>query len=103
MEIEGKKKEMTRSAKNPKNTLTIVCTHIFERTRPALYVSRADGDWVVLCGDRHPDDPDQYRVVGIGHLLSDDPQLQEVLDLSPGEEAERETCDSAWLRTWADT
>lgn len=75
------------------------CIHVFGGERPALYVTRADGDWSVLCGEPHPDEPGYYRVVGIGHLVERDARLAEVLDLAPEEEAERTDAESLWVRS----
>lgn len=76
-----------------------VCTHVFNAERPVLLVSREDGDWCFLCGDLHPNDASAYRVVGIGHVLERYEDLIEVLDLKPGQEAERATPGASWIRT----
>lgn len=76
-----------------------VCTHAFQRLRPVLYVTRPDGDWCFLCGDEHPDQAAFYRVVGMGHVLTEDPALAEVFDLAPSEEAERASVTSVWKRS----
>lgn len=76
-----------------------VCTHVFNRTRPVLLVSRADGDWSLLCGDIHTNDAASYRVVGIGHVLAHDPSVQSVMDLQPEWEAERASVAGDWIRT----
>ena len=76
-----------------------VCIHVFEQTKPVLLVSRGDGDWCFLCGDEHPNDAKFYRVVGIGHVLERYPDLKEVLDLKPDEEAERSAPGESWIRT----
>lgn len=83
----------------PYETKTYVCTHVLDRSRPVLYVTRPDGDWCALCGDEHPDDASAYRVVGIGHVLDYDPSVAEVLDLRPNQEAEREAVGEPWARS----
>jgi hypothetical protein len=76
-----------------------VCIHIFDEVVPVLLVCHdADGDWSLLCGAVHDDNADQYRVVGIGHLLERDPSLLETMDLGPGWEAERRARQSPWVR-----
>ena len=49
-----------------------ICSHMFENTRPVLYVSKEGGDWQFLCGqtDHGEENP---HVVGIGHLIDRDP------------------------------
>jgi hypothetical protein len=66
-----------------------VCVHVFDGSRPVLYVTRPDGSWCFLGGDDHPDEGAAYRVVGIGHVIERDTSLREVLDLEPNQEAER--------------
>ena len=82
----------------PGNLKSYVCICVFEGRKPVLYVTRADGDWCALCGDDHPQEAAYYRVVGLGHVVGDDPTISDVLDLQPDEEAERETVGSAWVR-----
>jgi hypothetical protein len=71
---------------------------VFDRQRPVLLVNRSDGDWVLVCGDTHPDDASSYCVVGIGHVIDHDPTLEETLDLSPEWEAERSAVGAPWRR-----
>jgi len=73
-----------------------ICQHVFDAERPVLLVVHdADGDWQLLCGDRHGEDV-RPRVVGLDHLLRRDPGLAEVMDLKVGWEAERSDSKSAW-------
>jgi hypothetical protein len=72
----------------------IVCPHVFENTRPILYVCRAEGDWQFLCGGFDHDD--QCHLVGVGHLIERDPTLHELADLEPDWQAEREEAGATW-------
>ena len=74
-----------------------VCSHVFEKARPVLYVCRADGDWQLLCGGGH-DDAEVPRVVGLNHLIEDDPALRAILDLPADWEAERSRPGGEWER-----
>lgn len=76
-----------------------VCIHVFENTRPVLLVTRPDGDWCLLCGDNHEDDPSVYRVVGIGHILERDSSLLDVVNLEPSWDAERTAMGEPWVRS----
>jgi len=76
-----------------------VCNHVFDRLRPILLVSRTDEDWCFLCGDNHPNDASAYKVVGIGHVLDQDPSLMQVHDLPPNWEAERKKVGEEWVRS----
>ena len=78
------------------NLAAIVCSHVFEETRPILLVCKEDEEWQFLCGDTHEDEVPQ--VVCIGHLLDRDPTLREILDLPDGWEAERQNVEAVWER-----
>ncbi len=80
-----------------KEILAFVCSHVFEKRSSVLLVSRADGDWQLLCGGAH-DDAEAPHVVGLNHLLDDDPSLRAIIDLPPEWEAERSSLQSAWER-----
>jgi hypothetical protein len=75
-----------------------VCSHVFERTRPVLLVARDGGDWQFLCGGEHGPD-DLPRVVGMNHLMDDDPTLPQLLDLPADWEAERRSSSDPWIRS----
>ena len=77
-----------------------VCIEVFNAEKPVLLVSRLEGDWCFLCGAPHPDDASYYRVVGIGHVIQRNDGLSDILDLRPGEEAERPSLHSPWVRTY---
>jgi hypothetical protein len=80
------------------HTKAYVCNLVFDRSRPVLLVSRADGEWCFLCGDSHEDDPSAYKVVGIGHVIEADQTVVELRNLPADWEAERESFVSAWVR-----
>ncbi len=73
-----------------------VCGHVFEKKRPVLLVMY-DDDWQFLCGGEHDED-EVPRVVGLNHLIDDDPSLRAVLDLPPNWGAERLSIRSPWHR-----
>jgi len=75
-----------------------VCVHVFDSSRPILLVSRSDGDWSFLCGAVHEDTAENYRVVGIGHIVDRDATLNELADLAPKWEAERPSVGDPWVR-----
>jgi hypothetical protein len=83
----------------PFETKAYVCIDVFDHSKPVLYVTRPDGDWCALCGDEHPDDGSQYRVVGLGHVVEHDRTILDVLDLDSDEEAERSGIGSPWVRS----
>lgn len=78
-----------------------ICSHIFDNSRPVLLVSKADGEWQMLCGSHH-DANELPHVVGINHLLERDPSLTQVMDLQDDWEAERESVGDSWVRTKCD-
>ena len=83
----------------PYETKSYVCVHVFDGDMPVLYVTRPEGDWCALCGGDHQDDSSAYRVVGLGHVIDNDPTIAQVLDLSPNEEAERKSVGEPWVRS----
>ena len=66
--------------------------------RPILLVSRADGDWQLLCGGLHDEDAEGPLIAHLGHLLEADPTLEEVLELPDEFEAERAAVGEPWVR-----
>jgi len=78
----------------PDNLAVFVCPHVFENTRPILYVCREDGDWQFLCGENDHDE--KGHVVGVGHLTERDPTLNELAELKPDWEAERKHVGDQW-------
>ncbi len=89
---------MTSHRRISYETKAYVCIHVFDLSRPVLYVTRPNGDWCFLCGEQHAESSDEYRVVGIGHVVDADSSLSEVLDLLPQEEADREYVGGGWDR-----
>jgi hypothetical protein len=77
------------------HTPAFVCQHVFDNTKPILYVCKSEGDWQFLCGGYHEIN-ELPSVVGIGHLLSRDNTLFEILDLDDNNEAERDSIGSDW-------
>jgi hypothetical protein len=75
-----------------------LCDHVFDNTRPILYVSRSDGDWQFLCGGDHPAGA-VPRVVGLAHILGRDPSIRELESLPDDWEAERMVVGGPWKRT----
>jgi hypothetical protein len=80
-----------------KEVAAFVCSHVFERKSPVLLVLRVEGDWQLLCGGTHADG-EIPRVVGLTHLVDEDPSLRAVLDLPIEWEAERSSLASPWER-----
>lgn len=75
-----------------------VCAHVFSNTRPVLLVVNEKGDWMFLCGELHPES-EIPALVGVGHLTTRDPSLNECADLPQNFEAERSTVNDRWIRT----
>jgi hypothetical protein len=79
-----------------REVLIYVCSHVFLRSSPVLLVMREDEDWQFLCGKAHPGE--LPRVVGMNHLLDDDPSLHQIVDLPADWEAERKFAGAPWTR-----
>ncbi len=72
--------------------------HVFLATRPVLMIAHDDGDWSFMCGDADHGNED-WRVVGVGHLIDRDPTLNECADLPDNFEAERASVGKPWVKT----
>ena len=82
---------------SPPNLATYICSHVFEKSRPILLVIHEDNDWIFCCGGEDHSEKD-WKVVGVGHLISRDSTLHECADLANGFEAERSGVDKDWIR-----
>lgn len=81
-----------------------ICEHVFTSARPVLLVSHAGGDWQLLCGGDHPEDPDDdswVHLVCLDHLLERDSTLRAVLDLPIDWIAERVSVGAGWVRSYS--
>jgi hypothetical protein len=79
------------------DTGAYVTVPVFERAEPVRGVVRDDdGDWQLLCGT--PGAEEEARLIHLSHALDDDQTLLEVLDLEPGERADRERIGAPWER-----
>ncbi len=86
----------------PSNLAIYICNHVFDRSRSVLFVSHEEnGDWQFLCGNVDHDS-DSVHVVGIGHLIADDPSLSSLADLPVNWSAERPSANDPWLRSVLD-
>lgn len=76
-----------------------VCIDVFENKKPVTLVYRSDGDWCFTSSDNnYGNDPDKYRVVGVGHLIDRDPSLAFLENLPNNCEAERKSPKHRWVR-----
>ena len=72
---------------------------VVDGSAPVKVVARApdeDADWQFLCGTVPPEDP---QLMHLHHLLERDPSLLAVLDLEPGQSAERRRLRPGWKRS----
>lgn len=79
------------------------CGHVMRGERPALLVSRSEGDWQFVCGKQDHDPRNEPYHVSIRVLVSRDPSLNDVADLSSGWDAERSALGAPWIKTKAGT
>jgi hypothetical protein len=80
-------------------TRSFATTPVVEGSRPVQHVVRsADGEWQLLCGTVEATS-DTIAVHHLFHAVDRDPTLLDVLDLAPGERADRETARSRLLRS----
>lgn len=69
---------------------SLVCGHVFRDERPIkVVIHHSDGEWQLVCGEHdHPEDCSDFKVVGIGHLIERQSNLNNIGDLKPGWMAE---------------
>ena len=82
---------------HPHNLGVIICSHIFEQTKPVLLVVRDKEGWNFACGGTDHRD-DDFHNVGVGHLTDRDPSLDACSDLPVGFAAERLSPTLPWTR-----
>lgn len=72
-----------------------VCHHVFLKESPVTFVVRDyDGAWQFLCGEN--DEDVDCHLVGVGHLIKNDPTLCKMAELEPGSYAERDDPNQIW-------
>lgn len=79
------------------NTVTIICCHIIDDSKPILYVSHDedDGMWQFLCGSAHV--IDEARMVSLKEVFNLDNSVGVLKDMPCGYYAERKTQNDNWL------
>ena len=83
---------------SPPNLGVIICSHIFEASRPILLVAHDAGGWNFACGQSDHEGSKDFHVVGVGHLSDLDTSVNECADLPIGCIAERASLGSPWAR-----
>lgn len=79
-------------------TRACVTPPVAEGSAPVLRVARdEDDDWQLFC-ETVPVDGDHCVALHLFHVVVRDPTLLDVLDLAPGEEAERDAPHGTWTR-----
>lgn len=80
----------------PRNLAVFVCEHVGRHGSPILQVAHdAEGDWQFLCGSDHSDD-DKPMLVGLGHMVDQDPSVNEVAEMGCHHTASRSSVGAAW-------
>jgi len=80
-----------------RGTASIQTPEVFEREEPILLVAHDDDDalWQLIGST---DAADKGEIGHLHHAIDEDQTLLDVLDLEPGEEAERSTVGGPWTR-----
>ena len=88
---------MTKKLKFRSDYAVFLCPHVFRKERPILEVIRdPDGDWQFFCGGEHDFEKERPHTVGIGHLIEDDPSIQDLAAMEKGTYAERDAIGLKW-------
>jgi hypothetical protein len=100
MQYAVKANAMNETVRFPNRRLGVICCgHVFRRERKVRLVGRESGGWQFMCGgvDHHSSKDGHWVMVGV--LLEFDPSLDQLADLPPGSEAERQDTNLPWIRT----
>lgn len=81
----------------PSNPGVIICSHVYDASRPILRVAHDADGWNFACG-HHDHRAEDFHVCGVGHLTQRDPSINSCADLPVGFVAERASADSRWTR-----
>jgi hypothetical protein len=74
-----------------------LCPHVFRKEKSILEVIRdPDGHWQFFCGGIHDFENEGPHVVGIGHLIEEDPSIQDLAIMEKGTYAERNAVGEKW-------
>jgi hypothetical protein len=80
-------------------TPSISTPQVFDLTEPILLVTNdSDDELWQLIGESDPDDIEEAKISHLYHAVDADPTLLDVLDLEPGEQAERDHVGGPWTR-----
>ena len=81
-------------------TQAFVTEPVLNGTAPVRHVVRdMDGGWQLLCGTTSSDEAHLFHLF---HALDRDQALLDVLDLDPGERADRKGPGEEWVRSASD-
>lgn len=83
---------------SPPNLGVIICSHVYDASRPILLVTHDDEGWNFACGHHDHRGAEDFHVAGVGHLIERDPSINQCADLPVGHLAERASVDSRWTR-----
>jgi len=78
-----------------RGTRSFATSPVADGAEPVRHVALEEDGWQLLCGTVPADDP---QILHLHHALDRDRTLLEVLDLEPGERADREALDRPWVR-----
>ena len=80
-------------------TPSIATAEVFDLSEPVLLVTNdSDDELWQLIGESDPGDIDDAKLSHLYHAVDEDPTLLDVLDLEPGQQAERERVGGPWTR-----
>ena len=81
-------------------TMAIATLPVIEGTKPVRHVARADdGVWQLLCGTVEAKADERSGAFHVFHALDRDPALLELMDLEPGQRADRASAGAPWERS----
>lgn len=90
-------KEVEFKFKDTKNTACFVCNHVFDKSKPILYVTHdSDGYWQFLCGEDHHTE-DDIKVISLLQAVTLDATINDLYEMPLNAGAERKQINEKWI------
>lgn len=82
--------------KDPKNKACFVCSHVYGKSKPILYVTHdSDGYWQFLCGEDHHNE-DHIKVISLLQAVTLDATINDLYEMPLNAGAERRKITEKW-------
>lgn len=92
----SKSDEIEFKFKESKTKACFVCEHVFNKSRPILYVTHdSDGDWQFLCGESEHT-VENAKIISLMQVVELDKTINDLFEMPKNVGAERENVTQKW-------